>query len=366
MKLRKTHASTRLHRNVLAALLIICGHARSQTSAVTVYGYVDISVQRVAGYDSGNVSSYTRARKTAMAQGYRNWLGFSGSEDIGGGWAATFDVQMRFMPDTGAFEEPGGTAFQGESTLGLSSKTAGTLRLGRALTPYWAQKWRYDPWYDSQYMGSVGAYQNGSYNSDPTFSLGYANWARMQQAVFYDSRTIAGFTVHAASQIGRPACVATPTVACNGKASGKVQSITLNYARGPLLSALSYERNMVGDSVDMLGLSYQLGSLTLMGTLGSVRINTVPWRERNGTLAGSYATSSPHTLRIGYGHSNRLAGNGAAGNGGGTPGSTQRKFSLGDSYALSSRVNLYADLWREHIAAVPTAKGMGIGMNLAF
>ena len=92
-----------------AALTALTSPVQAQSSNVTMYGYIDVGVQSVTGYGSGNVTSYSNQRKTAMAEGYRNWLGFSGKEDLGDGLAATFNLQMRFQPGTGAIEEPGGT-----------------------------------------------------------------------------------------------------------------------------------------------------------------------------------------------------------------------------------------------------------------
>ena len=354
-----------------AALTALTSPVQAQSSNVTMYGYIDVGVQSVTGYGSGNVTSYSNQRKTAMAEGYRNWLGFSGKEDLGDGLAATFNLQMRFQPGTGAIEEPGGTFFQGESTLGLSSNQLGSVRFGRALTPFWNEKWKYDPWYDSEYTGSVGQYQNGSYNSDPSYSMSYANWGRMQNAVFYDSPDLSGFKFHVAGQVNKEVCTAGTGVPCSSQAiTGRTSSFVLSYNNGPFNAMASHEQNLVGDKIDMLGASYKFGDFVLMGTAGQVKLNQTynpqSPTENDYTIAATYQTGKKNTLRFGYGRDNNIAGNGAGGNGGAPKGTNQSKVSFGDSYALSPRTNIYADIWHESIATVPTSNGVGMGINHTF
>ena len=120
----------------------------------------------------------------------------------------------------------------------------------------------------------------------------------------------------------------------------------------------------------MLGASYSIDALTLMGTYGQVKLdsfyNPKSGTEKNFTLAATYATSTVNTLRFGFGNDSNIAGNGAGGNGGAPIGTTQRKIAFGDTYALSKRTNVYADIWHESIASVPASNGIGFGINHTF
>lgn len=294
-------------------------HAEPQ---VNIYGNIDVGLVKETG------------SRTRMERGYFNWLGFRGREDLGDGLAAVFNLQMRFLPDTGVQET--GVLWQGESTVGLQSASFGTVRLGRAMSPFWQQKWVYDPWWDSQMFGSLGAYQNGSYATDPSGALGYANWTRISNAVFYDSPALAGFSVHVAGEVDKQA-----------GAAARTSGVSLNYGRGPLSAMLSYERNARTDEIYFLAASYNLGIATLMGSYSRNQLAGAA-RERNMVLAATIPVSAD-TIRTGYGRNQE---------------NRHDKASLGYVHALSKRTNAYADIYREKAAA--RTEGIALGMNHSF
>lgn len=320
-----------LHIKAATALLAagLAGHATAQSN-VTVYGNIDMGFVKETG---------STAR---LEKGNFNWVGFRGTEDLGGGLNVLFNVQMRFNPDTGMQEKP--TLFQGETTVGLASSSLGKLRIGRALTPFWAAKWAFEPWWDTQFMGSIGTYQNGSYTSDPTFALGFANWIRIPNGVFYDSPNFGGFNFRVASELEKAA-----------GATAKTMSFAANYSNGPLAAAISYEKNNLKDDILFLGASYQLSALTLMGGYGKVQLLGAPKHENNYTLAAAYALGAD-TLRAGYGRTNDVGGT--------TLGTSRNKMSVGYNHPLSKRTNVYADLYREKIAT--SMNGVALGMNHSF
>jgi predicted porin len=321
------------HMQIKTATMLLAaglaGHATAQSN-VTMYGYIDMGLVKESG------------TTTRLDRGNNNWLGFKGSEDLGDGLSAVFNVQMRFNPDTGMQEKP--TLFQGETTVGLASNSLGKLRIGRALTPFWAAKWAFEPWWDSQFMGSIGAYQNGSYSSDPTNALGFANFSRIPNGVFYDSPNFGGFNVRVASEVEKAVGATARTI-----------SFATNYSNGPLAAAISYEKNNLKDDILFLGASYQLSALTLMGSYGRVQLLGAPKKENNYTLAAAYALGAD-TLRAGYGRTNDVGGT--------TLGTSQNKISVGYNHSLSKRTNLYADLYREKIAT--DINGVALGMNHSF
>ncbi|WP_148415830.1 porin [Noviherbaspirillum massiliense] len=293
---------------------------------LTVYGNLDLGLVKERG---------TAAR---LDRGYNNWLGIKGQENLGGGLSAIFDIQTRFNPDTGQQERPL-TFWQGESTVGLRSKSAGTLRLGRALTPLWQNVWAYEPWANSGFNGSLATYQTGSYSSDGVndAALGYANFSRIGNGVFYSTPEFSGMRVDLASEIER----------ADG-ADARTAGAAFNYANGPLAAMLSCERNARKDDICFLGASYRLGAATVMGSYSRANLaNDV--RERNIVLAGTYAIGAD-SLRAGYGRSD---GSGDI-----------HKISVGYVHALSGRTDLYADLYREDW--IESANGMAIGMSHTF
>ncbi len=324
-------ASTILMMSTLAA------HAAGPASNVTVYGYIDIGLVKEGG------------TPTKMDHGQNNWLGLIGSEQINDDLAAIFQLEMRFSPDTGG-QEKSTTLFQGESTVGLSSKRLGTIELGRKLTPLWAKKWVYDPWFDSDLMGSIGNY-NGDFNSDgrTVFATNeandYHNYSRISNGVYYSTPSLSGFALHA---------VASPESTTG--ATTKAHGASLNYDNGPLSAMLAYEKNLVADKIVYLGGSYKLGLWKVMGSVSKTERDQVSTDQYGSDaihskhIAATYLIGN-NTIRAGYGRVNKEF--------------NANKATIGYLHALSKRTNLYADLYREK-TQIDTYNGVALGMNHTF
>ncbi|WP_382324125.1 porin [Hydrogenophaga sp. UC242_50] len=112
------------HAIALAALGLVSGYASAQSS-VTLYGVVDVALERVKG-----ATSVTRVT-SGQQQGSR-W-GLRGTEDLGGGLKATFLLESGFNADVGTLGQ-GGRLFGRQGYVGLGGNW-GTVRLGRQYTP---------------------------------------------------------------------------------------------------------------------------------------------------------------------------------------------------------------------------------------
>ena len=110
---------------ILAAGLLsgVACMAQAQTN-VTIYGVIDLGLNY-----TNNVGGKNDVQmESGYAQGSR--LGFKGNEDLGGGLSALFQLENGFAADTGKLGQ-GGLMFGRQALVGLSSKTAGTVTLGR-------------------------------------------------------------------------------------------------------------------------------------------------------------------------------------------------------------------------------------------
>ncbi|HEY8360193.1 MAG TPA: porin [Ramlibacter sp.] len=121
-------------RNIaIAATLCGAASAIAQTaSSVTLYGIVDVSFRR----HTGMLASYVRAPgdNTLVASGVgptSRW-GVRGTEDLGGGLRALFNLESGINVDTGAQANPA-TYFDRASIVGLAGPW-GTLTAGRQNT----------------------------------------------------------------------------------------------------------------------------------------------------------------------------------------------------------------------------------------
>jgi len=95
-------------------------------SSVTIYGLIDASLHEETKVNAaGN-------NKLLIDEGAFNGsrLGFKGSEDLGGGSSAIFQIEAGYFIGTGASDQQG-QLFGRQAYVGLSNPVAGTLTLGR-------------------------------------------------------------------------------------------------------------------------------------------------------------------------------------------------------------------------------------------
>jgi predicted porin len=118
-----------------AAMAVVAG-AQAQSS-VTVYGVIDLNVMSSEiGVAGGNTAMGENGLATSR-------LGFRGTEDLGGGLKAEFQLESGLKPTTGAAgsntaieatdgtHSAGNSLFSREAWVGLSSATLGSIRLGK-------------------------------------------------------------------------------------------------------------------------------------------------------------------------------------------------------------------------------------------
>lgn len=97
------------------------------TTNVTLYGRVDVGyeLKDVKGDDDNHLT-----QDTDDNSGGNTRIGIKGQEDLGNGYAATFQLEGRFDADTGS-KTSGKTFFDRESTVGVKTPY-GHIRLGRS------------------------------------------------------------------------------------------------------------------------------------------------------------------------------------------------------------------------------------------
>lgn len=119
------------------SLLAVPGLALAQSS-LKIYGVIDVSLERI--------THYNKTTGGVMRMGpnnvYGSRLGFRGSEDLGGGTSAVFNLEMGFNPKDGNFVllRP----FGREASVGLRHGPH-TLLMGRLLNPLIDGVNRFDP-----------------------------------------------------------------------------------------------------------------------------------------------------------------------------------------------------------------------------
>ncbi|MGI4985633.1 MAG: porin, partial [Janthinobacterium lividum] len=160
-------------------------------SSVSLYGVLDTALTYVHNAD-GNQKLF--GMNSGNLQGSR-W-GLKGTEDLGGGLSAVFQLENGFDSTRGTLGQ-GGREFGRQAFVGLSSTTAGTVTLGR----------QYDPLIDliqgmtaDNYFGSVFATAGDVDNYDNSFRVNNAVkytspvWSGLQFEVMYSFGNLTGST----------------------------------------------------------------------------------------------------------------------------------------------------------------------------
>ena len=322
----------------LAVLGAFAGAASAQSS-VTIYGVVDLAVAHSNGgntYSPGvyEVDAAPMPKKAwYLQQSTASRLGFRGTEDLGGGLSAQFQIEHRFNPDTGA-QSSAARFWAGRSYVQLTSATAGSVYLGREYAPWFWLAAKSDPFgLDGvgQFTGMVyvlaGTHETGI-GADGVATGNPAS--RQSNAVGYKSPNLGGLTFNAAVGLGEAT-------------ANRDTSFNVEYAAGPVYAGLGYGKkdgsvaNSDGNSLVNLAFAYDLGVAKPMFYYGRAKTGLNSDGTNKVFLLAATAPVGPGLVKVGYGQLtvDPVGNTGEAGK--------VKKFSLGYNYNLSKRTNLSAD-----------------------
>jgi predicted porin len=333
-----------MKKSLMAVALLgaVAGVAQAQT-AVQIYGNVDVGVVKRSG---DTLSIGKRAANT---------LGFKGTEDLGNGLKALFQLEIRYEPDTGTVENNTRPLFQGQSRIGLQGDF-GMVRLGRGLTPFQEVVGSFEPWHGLPTQ--AGFYTDISvagFNTEPlasgTNATGSgANNNRISNAIFYNSPVAGGFQVNASwatkERAGNAVLNGTgtgTTYDANAQGSANPFSVAATYNNGPAAAMLAYERNAVESKVWSVAGSFSVSpELKLMATYSHQdQEHTNTYRPTvKGALIGATYAVGPGKVLAGYGikqQEERFYQHDLI----------TRQLSVGYEYSLSKRTYVYVDASRK-------------------
>jgi predicted porin len=211
------------------------GIAQAQTS-VTIYGTVDAAI---VGEHGGNASPSTKITSGAASA---SRIGFRGTEDLGGGLSAYFNLETGAKIDTGELDA-NNTVFNRQAFVGLRGHF-GEVALGRQYTPYHLTLVAFDP-FSTGYAGT----------SKNLFPDNGTN-VRTSNTVTYKSPRVQGFDGELAYSTGEQ----------SDSSTGRQFGGALGYASGPLALRLAYNsKNTDADATATApAISRSLGRNTLL------------------------------------------------------------------------------------------------------
>ena len=389
---------------VLAALGAMAAGAAQATTSVTLYGIVDVGV----GYQKIDVDGFDESRTGLIdgAQSGSRW-GLRGSEDLGNGLRAVFVLESGFNPRTGRSGQ-GDRMFGRQATLGLASDGWGQLNAGRKVN------------IGSEYFGAIDpfAMSFGQANMGAGFSS--VNTMRWDNQLQYQTPSIGGFQLGVGysfdiAENGSAIDVGgTGAITDRFRTNQKNRGITagLRYVNGPLVLAAAYDQvnrtsgaadapatdplGATGDRIQswLIGGAYDFEVLKVALAYGQTKDGWFgsPGLQSNQSLPGT-ATIGGTTVTLPQGNflgtsfrdgseiDSYLVGLSAPVGAGNLFGSWQRAdpsndeltgddatlniYSLGYTYDLSKRTNLYAyGSYAKNYAFLDDVKSQLVGVGL--
>ena len=210
---------------------------------MTLYGLADIWVGSVkASANVGGVSTSARTTRIDSAGFNTSRFGLKGSEDLGGGLKANFQLEQGFNMDNGT--APTGTAFSRQAWVGLSGGF-GEVQLGRVWTSY----------------DDIRSSANDTFNANIASS--FSTWVgyndRTNNGIKYLTPAFGGFSGSLTYALGEDKNTST-----NGK-DNNLLSLGVQYAGGPVFVGFAHQTEKSG-TVTKLGAAGTLGALIPDGT----------------------------------------------------------------------------------------------------
>jgi len=391
---------------VALAALAVAGVASAQSS-VTLFGVVDASI---SGYSSTardnratvfpnafgiptyfNQGSVKTSNRQLANSGYNSSrIGFRGTEDLGGGLAASFWLEAPISNDDG---QTGISTFQRRSTVSLSGGF-GEIRLGRDYTPTFWNDTVFDP------FGTNGVGTNLIFTANNAFG-NFAPTAAATPGVARIPNVSGNNTTRASNTVGyflppnlggfygqvmygfseatkyNSSASVLPAIADGAARAGRYVGGRFGYANGPLDVAVSYGSSTVGDQFYVgtttkvntanLGASYDFGPVKLFGEVSKAK-NKVDYEvtplftagrpdvDLTGYLLGVTVPVGAGLIRASWSHvkydNNLVQTNPFVVN---TPDPKANKLAIGYVHNLSKRTALYAT-----VARISNKNGAGL------
>lgn len=328
----------------LIVLLLGAAQAQAQTGNVTLYGRLNLSMELVNGKQSGagcpdNCPNPNVFRVSSNSSQF----GLRGSEPVGAGVNAVFQIE------SSVFLDPGGGVLAGrESFIGLQGPW-GTVKWGSFLSPY-----------DDilPIFGNAPTLTTSILSTAALWAQGYLGKAvnggfddRIPNSVRYDTPTLSGF--NGSVQFG--------TAEGTPRSNSHVVGLGGFYNDGPVQLGIAYEtHNRIRGTADApltdkalsIAGGYQFESIRVGGVYERLRYDVTPSTDLKRDFWGVGATvdAGPGLVYLFWGRAGD--GKGSAANGtrigrlakGESTGSSQWEISY--TYVMSARTLLYAGVTR--------------------
>jgi predicted porin len=304
----------------LAVASAVSAPAFAATSNVDIYGQLTVS------YDYLNTDSKFAGadEKLHRISSNASRIGFKGSEDLGGGLAAIWQIENQLNMDGGSF-----TTGLRNTFVGLKSDAMGTVLLGNYDSPYKTATAKLDIFADT-----AGDYNNIVGNVTGAFSTPFDQ--RLSSTVQYMTPSfngLSGALAYAAQNESGNGIFANPST----------WAISGMYENGPLFGSLAYEKHTnIGSGPSgsddasgvKAGVGYKFGDLALGLIYERLSQTGSTVNDRNAWYLNGAYNMGNIVLKAAYGQ---------AGDGDTVADTGAKSYTLGADYVLSKRSKMYAE-----------------------
>lgn len=307
-----------MKKSLIALAVLAASGASFAQSTVTVYGLLDVW---------GGVNKAADGVSTTMigsggVDGNR-W-GLKGSEDLGGGLKADFNLEQGLAIDTGAVAGDGtganaGKAFSRYSYVGFSGGF-GAVKLGRFSTAY-----------DMVENGANGVFNSALSAEANTWKSGGYNW-NPANGIYYATPDMGGFGAAVSYALGENKTASV--------GAGSITSFNLSYGQGPLSISGGYQEekangNSTANKFGQINGSYDFTVAKLQLAYGSADVTTTVQTKTSEYQIGVTAPLSPAlAVAANYAYSKDDDNTAATG-------VKRSGIGLGLAYTLSKRTFVY-------------------------
>ena len=342
----------------IAAVLACAGAAHAQSN-VQLTGLVDMY--------AGSLKAPGTDRTGVVGSGglTTSWWGLKGTEDLGGGLKADFNITAFFRADSGEMNRgiPGDTFFSRDANVGLSG-SFGRVGLGRGMAPNFLPTILTNPFGDSFTVSPLVLHANV-----PNFSAGWTNaqvttgtdtgWSNQ---IVYSTPDFSGLKANVHYQFGEQSA--------SGQRGKKNVGANVLYGAGPLNLTAFYERVQIAGAQGltvqdtksdwMVGGSYNFNVVKLYGTYGQAKVKaqTLPVDIKNTTYslgldvpvtgtAGTFKAAAAHTKsEVGLDEGKRTT------------------YTLGYDHFLSKRTDVYGAVMYDRVKWTDTKSGTSVAVGI--
>ena len=302
-----------MKKSLIALAVIAASGAAMAQSNVTLYGRLDASL-------ANTKDKIANTSTTSMESGLlttSRW-GIRGSEDLGAGLKANFNLETGIKNDTGA-QGTNNSAFDRQSWVGLSG-AFGAVKLGRSDTAF----------DDIRDLAVVNNLWDSEFTPNKiAYTAGVAEYSsRASNQIRYESPSFSGFTAGVSYGLDEEA----------SPVKKDVQAFNLRYRAGALDAGIGYQEQKDNTApannleYTAISASYDFGSFRVSGGYNLAENGLK--QEDDEFSVGVAVPYGSFEFSAGYAYSKSK-----------TAGVTQAKgtaYALGATYALSKRTKVYA------------------------